>query len=128
MPRRPSGFTLFELILAVALSAVLLTLIGTAINLYLTRVYAGRTRVEEALLPRSVLKIIAADIRATTVYQPQDTSAIAQLMSKSATFNVDDIDKPSSTSGSPSNLTKLSSVSSISSISSLSSPGSSATG
>jgi prepilin-type N-terminal cleavage/methylation domain-containing protein len=97
--RRPrAGFTLFEVILAIALAAVLLTLIGTAINLYLVQVDAGRTRVEEAQLARSVLSMIADDIRATTVYKPQDTSAIAQLMSKTAKFNVDDIDKASAAS------------------------------
>src|SRR4051812_48173185 len=85
-PTLRHGFTLFEVILAIALSATLLTLIGTAINLYLTRVDASRSRVEEAQLARSVLSMIADDIRATSVYQPQDTSAIAQLMAKSAAF------------------------------------------
>src|SRR6187551_439616 len=94
MKRPRAGFTLFEVILAIALASVLLTLIGTAINLYLFQVDAGRTRVEEAQLARSVLSMIADDIRATTVYKPQDTSGIAQLMAKSATYNVDDIDKP----------------------------------
>src|SRR3954467_2274925 len=94
-----SGFTLFEVILAIALAAVILTLIGTAINLYLFQVDAGRTRVEEAQLARSVLSMIADDIRATTVYKPQDTSAIARLMAKTAKFNVDDIDKASAAAG-----------------------------
>ena len=69
-----SAFTLFELILAIALSATLLALIGTAINLYLVRMDTGRTRVEEAQLARSILATIAADVRATTVYQTQDIS------------------------------------------------------
>ena len=42
--------TLFELILAIGLSSALLALIGTAINLYLVRVDASRSRVEEAQL------------------------------------------------------------------------------
>jgi hypothetical protein len=99
MKRCTAGFTLFEVILAIALAAVLLTLIGTAINLYLVQVDAGRTRVEEAQLARSILSMIADDIRGTTVYKPQDTSGIAQLMAKSAAFNVDDVDKTSSGSG-----------------------------
>jgi uncharacterized membrane protein YgcG len=37
--------------------------------------------------------MIADDLRATTVYQPQDTSAIAQLMSSAAQFDVDSIDE-----------------------------------
>src|SRR3954454_12013261 len=98
-PTSRRGFTLFEVILAIALAAVLLTLIGTAINLYLVQVDAGRTRVEEAQLARSILSMIADDIRGTTVYKPQDTSGIAQLMAKSAAFNVDDVDKASSGSG-----------------------------
>src|ERR1044071_2347129 len=100
MSRSRAGFTLFEVILAIALSATLLTLIGTAINLYLTRVNASRARVEEAQLARSVLSMIADDIRATAVYQPQDTSAISKLMAKSSSFNVDSIDQVSAlTSG-----------------------------
>jgi hypothetical protein len=91
-PRR-GGFTLFELILAIALSAGLLALIGTAINLYLLQVDAGRTRVEEAQLARSILAMIADDLRATTVYQPQDTSGIARLMASGTPFDVDSIDE-----------------------------------
>ncbi len=62
-----------------ALSATLLALIGTAVNLYLVRMDSGRTRVEEAQLARSILSTIAADIRATTVYQTQDISTVEQL-------------------------------------------------
>ena len=59
--KRPvrAAFTLFELILAIALAAVLLTIIGMAINLYLTRVSMSRDRVEEAQLARSILAMIA---------------------------------------------------------------------
>jgi prepilin-type N-terminal cleavage/methylation domain-containing protein len=95
-----AGFTLFELILAIALSAVLLSLIGMAINLYLRRVDESRSRVEDAQLARSILAMIADDIRATAIYQPQDTSGIAQLMSKTSTFDVDSIDKASDSSSS----------------------------
>jgi hypothetical protein len=86
------AFTLFELVLAVALSVALVALIGTAIDLYLTQVDGSRTEVEEAQLARSILAMIADDIRAATIYQPQDTSAIAQLMASSASFDVDSID------------------------------------
>ena len=90
--RRPRpAFTLFELILAIALSVTLVALIGTAINLYLTRVDTSRTQVEEAQLARSILAMIADDIRATTIYQPQDTSALA-AMAASGAFDVDSVD------------------------------------
>jgi uncharacterized membrane protein YgcG len=95
----PNAFTLFELILAIALSVTLVSLIGTAINLYLTRVDNSRTQVEEAQLARTILAMIADDLRAATIYQPQDTSAIQQLMSSGTPFDVDSIDQPGSGSG-----------------------------
>ncbi|MCC7475270.1 MAG: type II secretion system protein [Pirellulales bacterium] len=97
--RGESGFTLFEVIVAIALSAVLLSLIGTAITLYLTRVEADRTRVEEAQLARSILGMIADDIRAASIYQPQDTTAIAQLMAAGTPFDVDTVDAARKASG-----------------------------
>lgn len=87
-----AAFTLFELILAIALSVTLLALVGTAVNLYLVRMDTGQMRVEEAQLARSILATIAADIRAAAVYQTQDISTVQQLASASAEFNVDDID------------------------------------
>jgi uncharacterized membrane protein YgcG len=95
----PTAFTLFELILAIALSVTLVSLIGTAINLYLTRVDNSRTQVEEAQLARTILAMIADDLRAATIYQPQDTSAIQQLMSSGTPFDVDSIDDPGRGSG-----------------------------
>jgi type II secretory pathway pseudopilin PulG len=93
MSARPRhAFTLFELILSIALSAVLLGLIGTAINLYLVRVEKSRERVEEAQLARSILAMIADDLRSTAIYQPQDVSAVSQLVANSASFDVDSID------------------------------------
>ncbi len=96
---RRRAFTLFELILAIALSVMLVALIGTAINLYLTRVDAGRTEVEEAQLARSILSMIADDLRATAIYKPQDMSAIQQLAAASAEFDVDSIDDERSGGG-----------------------------
>lgn len=132
MKRRREAFTLFELILAIALAAVLLTLIGTAINVYLVHIDSGRARVVEAQLARNVLTMIADDIRATTIYQPQDTAAIAQLMAKTSSFDVDDIDKPRTSTGETGGTTDASSAGglggagSVKSIASLSSTAQSA--
>src|SRR3972149_2969303 len=90
MRTRPS-FTLFELFWAIALAATLLALIGTAVNLYLVRMDTGRTRVEEAQLARSILSTIAADVRATTAYQTQDISTVAQLASQMTPFDPESI-------------------------------------
>ncbi len=87
-----SAFTLFELILAIALSVALLALIGTAINLYLLQVDASRSHIEEAQLARSILAMVADDLRATSVYKAQDTSGIASLVAASAKFDVDSVD------------------------------------
>jgi prepilin-type N-terminal cleavage/methylation domain-containing protein len=121
MNRSRPGFTLFEVILAIALSATLLTLIGTAINLYLTRVEASRVRVEEAQLARSVLSMIADDIRATSIYQPQDTSEISKLMAKSTSFNVDSLDQANPSSSGASGISGLSAGSNASSLGGVSS-------
>ena len=90
--RTRSAFTLFELILAIAISVTLLALIGTAINLYLLASTPAARAFEEAQLARSILATIAADVRATTTYQTQDISAIARLAAGAASFDVDNID------------------------------------
>jgi hypothetical protein len=97
--RPRDGFTLFELILSVALAATLLALIGTAINLYLTRVESDRSRVEEVQLARSVLTMISDDLRSASVYQKQDMSAVAKLLAAGTPFNVDSIDAARQTGG-----------------------------
>lgn len=99
MKLRPA-FTLFELILAIALSATLLALVGTAVNLYLVRMDKGQTRVEEAQLARSILSTIAADIRAATVYQTQDISTVEQLAAAAAEFDPDSIEAAGAFGGS----------------------------
>jgi uncharacterized membrane protein YgcG len=129
------AFTLFELILSIALSAALLALIGTAINLYLVRVEKSRDRVEEAQLARSILAMIADDLRSTAIYQPQDVSAVSQLMANSASFDVDSIDdersddtSPPATPGGTSGTSGSSSVGTSGGIGGASGTGSSGTG
>jgi hypothetical protein len=94
-----AAFTLFEVIIAITLSVTLLALIGTTINLFLTRIDASRNEVEEAQLARSVLTMIANDIRGTTIYKPQDTSSLTALAVITAAFDVDSIDKPKTAGG-----------------------------
>lgn len=118
------AFTLLELILAVALSATLLGLIGTAINLYLSQVDADRTRVEEAQLARSVLAMIADDLRGATIYQSQDTKAIEALMTANTPYDVDDAFKDKKV-GSPAAPTPLAKVAALGSTTSGSSSGTS---
>jgi hypothetical protein len=50
-------------------------------------------------LARSILSTIAADVRAATVYQTQDTSSVAQLAASAASFDVDELDASGPFSG-----------------------------
>ena len=76
--RSNRAFTLFEVILALALSTILLMLIGTAIHLFLRRIEARRSDVEMSQLARAIFTMIGDDLRAASEYRPQDlTGAIA---------------------------------------------------
>ena len=77
MTRRRSnlvGFTLMEVVLAIGLAGVVLALLTTAIDLYLVRVDANRTRVESAQMARTLLTHMADDIRAARYWSPKTDS------------------------------------------------------
>jgi prepilin-type N-terminal cleavage/methylation domain-containing protein len=75
-PRRHprDGFTLLEILLALAVSVVLLVAIATAIDLYRRMTIAGQDQIGEARLVRAVLHKIEADIRSIVPPQSQVTS------------------------------------------------------
>ncbi len=79
--RRKSGFTLLELMLSLALTAVVTVLIGSLVQNYLINQAVGRERVRQAQLSRSILNMIAEDIRTTVRYQPFDTKGLTELLS-----------------------------------------------
>ena len=70
--RRSRGFTLMEVILAMALSSLVLFAMMTAIHTHLRLVDKGRSHVEEAQLARALLQRIASDIRGAVRYDPLD--------------------------------------------------------
>ena len=74
-----SAFTLLEVLLALALGALVLVAIATAVSMHLRLVDRGRNSVEEAQLARAVLNMIADDLRATIRYTPPNTEAIKAL-------------------------------------------------
>lgn len=91
LPRkRRAGVTLLELILALGLTVILLGAIGMAIRLNLRTLDARRSNVEEVQLARAVLRMISEDIRSTVQYQPQDFSAVEQMMTTAASAQVDE--------------------------------------
>ncbi|MDG2380801.1 MAG: prepilin-type N-terminal cleavage/methylation domain-containing protein [Pirellulaceae bacterium] len=79
LPRHKPGFTLLEVVLAVALTAIIATMIASAIDYHLRQLTVRRTQIEEAQIARAVLKQIADDLRGTVVYRPADFSTVEQL-------------------------------------------------
>jgi uncharacterized membrane protein YgcG len=69
-PRLRSGFTLFEVVLAIGLTATVVYLLITAMELYLANVDAGRSRVETAQLARTLLDQIAGDLQSVRLPPP----------------------------------------------------------
>ena len=79
--RRRKAFTLLELILSLALAAVVAGLMGSLVQTFLVNQERGQDSVRQAQLARAVLNMIAEDIRTTVRYQPFDVSGLQQLLS-----------------------------------------------
>lgn len=77
--RSRRGITLLELLLALALTALVMVIISMAIDLHLRTLDMRRTHVEQAELARAVLNHIAADVRGAVLYDPIDLSGAAGL-------------------------------------------------
>ena len=77
---RCAGFTLLEVILALALSFLVLLGVGMAINLHLRMLDKRQNEIEQTQLSRSVLQMIRDDIRGAVQYSAVDTSALEELI------------------------------------------------
>jgi prepilin-type N-terminal cleavage/methylation domain-containing protein len=80
MPRARSGFSLLELILSLALAAVIAGIMGGLIQVFLVNQENGQDNVRQAQLARAILNMIAEDVRTTVRYQPFDSSGLQQLL------------------------------------------------
>jgi len=83
MPRRPQktanrGFTLFEVLAALGLSAMVMMMIASALRLQLRMMGTRRDNVENAQLARAILRHITNDLR-LAVYVDADTIEAAQV-------------------------------------------------
>ncbi|HEX5103455.1 MAG TPA: hypothetical protein VFV87_06570 [Pirellulaceae bacterium] len=78
------GLTLLELILALALSVLVLMAIGMAINLHYRMFDVRRTNIEEAHVARATLRIIADDLRGAVWYVPPDLSGLDTVAGNTA--------------------------------------------
>ena len=72
-----TGFTLLELMLALALSALVFVAIGMALDLNLRALNTRRANVEESQLARALLRRIADDLRGAVVLETVDFSKVA---------------------------------------------------
>lgn len=77
--RHQDAFTLLEVMLALALTAVIITLIGGAIDMHLRQLSSRRAGIEEAQLARAILRRIADDLRAVVVNRPADFGSFDPL-------------------------------------------------
>ena len=75
------AYTLFEVMLSLALLLTLMTLIGTALNTHLRNQFHNRLQVEEAQLARALLNRIADDIRAVVLDVERDEEAASPTTS-----------------------------------------------
>lgn len=71
---RPA-FTLYEVLLALALTGVLVGAVFSSINLYYRLSTAGRAQIERAQLARSIIQRLESDIRSVVYREPESETA-----------------------------------------------------
>lgn len=81
---RPRGFTLLELLLALALTGLVLFVISMAVDLNMRAFHKRRSSIEQAQLARTLLRIIAEDIRGSVANYEQDLSGVEKLLADAA--------------------------------------------
>jgi type II secretory pathway pseudopilin PulG len=79
--RAVSGFTLFELLIAVALSVVVTGLVGAALVFYGQTLQKRDVEVREAQLARAALRMLAEDLQATVRPPVFDRKALEETLS-----------------------------------------------
>lgn len=77
---RRAAFTLLELLLALALTSIILVAVGMALDLHLRSYTKRRAIIEQSQLARALLNRIAEDIRATIRYEEPDLSSYNSIM------------------------------------------------
>ncbi len=80
---RSHGFTLLEVLLALALTALILVALGMAVDFHFRVLDTGRAHVEEAQLARVLLRRIADDLRGAVVANVESLSQAAQSATSS---------------------------------------------
>ncbi len=78
--RHRGGFTLLEIVLTLALSVVLMVLIGSAIQFYARDMNVRDMDIRQTQLAAAVMQMIEDDLRATLRTQPVDTEPLESLL------------------------------------------------
>ncbi len=76
---RVRGFTLLEVILALALSVFIVGAISSAIQLYLVTLTRQQKEIEQKQIVRSVIMMINNDLRSAIQYKTEDYSGLENL-------------------------------------------------
>jgi type II secretory pathway pseudopilin PulG len=79
--RRPQrrAFSLLEVILALALTGMIVGAIAMAIQLHLVALKKQQEGIERALIARNVMEVLATDIRAAMQYKPYDSANMVNV-------------------------------------------------
>ncbi|MEX1042837.1 MAG: hypothetical protein WDZ51_19545 [Pirellulaceae bacterium] len=80
---RSHGITLMEVILAAALSAVLLAGVMGGIHYYMVQLNVSQTGVQQAQLARAIMRMIESDLRSAVWKAEVDLSSLDQMASNS---------------------------------------------
>ncbi|WP_417730563.1 hypothetical protein [Rosistilla oblonga] len=79
------GFTLFEVVVALGLSVVLMGMIGFAMQFYAAQLNDRDSEARRTQLARAILRMIAEDLQACIYPQEFDAGALAEVLASSAT-------------------------------------------
>lgn len=79
---RRRGISLLEVMLALALSAIVLGVLWAAVDIHARTVDRGRAAIEQGQLARTLLRKIADDLRSTIVFLPADVSGLAEYITE----------------------------------------------
>jgi len=77
--RLSEGFSLLEVVLALALSVVIIAAIGYSVQLYMLTLTRQQTDIERKQVARSIIMMIHNDLRGAIQYKPQDYSGLENL-------------------------------------------------
>ncbi len=78
-PGAPSGYTLLELLLSLALTVIVFAGIAAAISVFYEALTGQQRVIEQDLVGRSILNMMANDLRAGLQYKAADVSGIENL-------------------------------------------------